>query len=209
MGGEIETADNAEKYYLIGLGATELYQRVVDMTSGKKYVPLEQKEFKEFFENSYKDEMHWKNKNGGYTPDDFARTLGRCNTQMTSSQEKEAWIEIKTQELHNWANIVITELQESESVGSIYKLFIVPLKGDTIAFIRYLGEIGLINETKTYEKVYKEEKNIIELFEKITEGLPYDKRPTKIGEGDYPTSAIVYGLGQGQENKLNQIQNSI
>jgi len=193
-GGEIETAENAEKYYLIGLSATELYHKVVDMTSGKRYVPLEQKEFKEFFENSYKEEMYWKNQNGGYTPDDFARILGQCDAQMSPRQRDEAWVEIKTKELHNWGNIAIKELQEVQNIDPTNKLFIVPLKGDTIAFIRYLGDVGLINETKAYEKVYKDEKNLAELFEKIYEGLPYEKRPIKSWDGDYPVTAMMYEL---------------
>jgi len=204
MGGEMNTPPNAEMHWLKDLTASELYLKLKEVIGNRPIKALDTNSFRDYFENAYKREMQWKNKNGGVSFEEFMRVVKNDPKKYNEKEIMETFVETKRKELLKWHDGAIDEYKRKEKIPEndcydIFEdLFIVPSKTDTIGFIRYLADIYYLTEEQAtkFEQKYSETKNvdIKTLFKEINESFSTELRAIKKGDIDYPIDIIIYEM---------------
>lgn len=158
-------------------------------------------EFREHFEDAYKRQMAWKNRNGGLSFDEFvAEAKDEQEKELTPELLKEAFLEYKEAELYQWENLVLEAYRKSVKINEdeFYdlKLIIVPSSTCAEAFIQYLNNEGFVNDDQSekIKKVYSKEKDLFMLFDKLNELLSPTLRAINVWQSDYPLPVKVYKL---------------
>ena len=204
MGGEIDHPPHAEKYWLKNLSPSELFLKLKDLTKTDKINTLNSNSFRDYFENTYKSEMQWKNKNGGISFEEFMRVVENDTKNYTEKQILDAFRESKRKELLKWHDGALEEyknkesLQDNDCYDTFDYLFIVPSQTDNIGFIRYLGDIYYLTDEQAqqFEQKYNEKTDITikELFHEINESFSTELRAEKKIDVDYPIDIEVYEI---------------
>ena len=116
----------------------------------------------------------------------------------------EAFIATKEAELHQWNDAAIDEycrsegIKEEESYDLAYKLIIVPYVTNTSAFLRYLESKGFLNnhQSEKLEKIYLNETDIYEIFEKVNNLFSPELRAEYVKEVEFPLNIKIYRLSE-------------
>lgn len=205
MGGEMDTPPHAKKYWHKEFTPAELYTKLKEVIGSEPIKALDASTFRDYFENVYKKEMQWKNKNGGIGFEEFMRVIENDPKNYKDDEIMEAFHEVKRKELRKWHNGAIEEYKKQESISENdcydiydYKL-IVPSKSDPIGFIRYLADVYYLNEeqAKKLENRYSgKEITIQALFNQINEGFSPELRAVKISTIDYPIDIEIYEMSK-------------
>ena len=208
MGGEMDTPPNTEKYWLKDLTVSELYSKLKEVVNNQPIKTIDTTSFREYFENSYKREMQWKNKNGGITLEEFMRIVENDPKDYKDKEITNAFRETKRKELLKWHNGALEEYKIKENIPKndcydIFEyLFIVPSKTDTIGFIRYLSDIYYLTDkqAKKFEQKYSNstDLNIKTLFKEINESFSTELRAIKKADIDYPIDIEIYEMSKGK-----------
>jgi len=204
MGGEIKTPPNTEKHWLKDFSITDLFSKLKNIVGTQKIKALNSTSFRDYFENAYKREMQWKNKNGGVSFEEFMSVVENDPKNYNEKDMMVAYIKTKKQELLKWHDAAIKEykekenLQENDCYDIFDSLFIVPSKTDNIAFIYYLRDLYFIDEqhSKKLEEKYKENKTITikKLFQEINEGFSPELRAEYKFNTDYPIDIEIFEM---------------
>lgn len=204
MGGEMDTPPNAEKYWLKNLTVSELFSKLEEVVANQSVKALDTTSFRDYFENTYKREMQWKNKNGGVSFEEFMRVVENDPKKYTDKEIMDAFHETKRKELLKWHDGALEEYKTKENIPEndcydIFEyLFIVPSKTDIIGFIRYLGDIYYLTDEQAtkFEQKYTETENldIQTLFKEINESFSTELRAIKKSDIDYPIGIEIYEM---------------
>jgi hypothetical protein len=204
MGGEMDTPPNTEKHFLKDLTVSKLYSKLQEVVGSQPVKALDSISFRDYFENAYKREMQWKNKNGGVSFEEFMRVVENDPKKYNEKEIIEAFTETKRKELLKWHDGALEEYKIKENIPEndcydIFEyLFIIPSKTDTIGFIRYLGDVYYITDeqAKKFEQKYSETKNldIRTLFKEINESFSTELRAVKKSNIDYPIDIEIYKM---------------
>ncbi len=208
MGGEMDTHPNAKKYWEKEFTVSELYTKLKEVVGSQSIKALDSSSFRDYFENAYKREMQWKNKNGGVSFDEFMRVVENDPKNYTDKEIMEAFHETKRKELLKWHDGAIEEYGNKESIpkNDCYEIFeymfIVPSKSDPIGFIRYLADIYYLNDeqAKKLEEKYSDNMDIDirTLFNEINKGFSTELRAVKKSDIDYPIDIEIYEIPKKQ-----------
>jgi len=203
MGGEIEHAPTEKKYWLKGASVSELFDKIQEETKGKTIKAISSDTFREYFEEAYKKEMKWKTQNGGIGLEEVRRVALNDNKKYTEEEILETFRETKRKELMKWHNVALQEyqknenLKENECYDAFDYLFIVPSKGDTVGFIRYLADVYYLDDkqAKKFEDRYKtSDIDIKTAFKEINESFSSELRAIKKAEVNYPIDIEIYEI---------------
>jgi len=200
MGGEMDSPPHTEKYFIKEASALELFDKIKLLVGTESCKDLSLVDFREYFEEEYKKETRWKNKNGGISYEEFLRVVENDPKNYSDKEIALAFRESKRKELTRWHNGAMEEYKNQKDISQNdfydmeYELFIVPSQTDSLAFIEYLASCYMIEDEdiEKFEKVYQEETNIPLLFETINEQLSPDLRAVKVASVDYPIDIDIY-----------------
>jgi len=207
MGSGMEHRPECKKMFDSTASIRSLYERIVNITKNQdiKFLSINENNFREYFELAYKKDISWKNRNGGISYEEFLKT--EKEAPFTSSKKKieEAFITTKEAELHQWNDAAIDEycrsegLKEEDSYDLEYKLIIVPYVTNAAAFIRYLESKDFLNnhQSEKLEKIYSNETDIYEIFEKINTLFSPELRAEYVKEIKFPLNIKIYRLSEG------------
>jgi len=208
MGGEIESMPESIKYWLKGKTVSELYEKIVKETTGIKPEIIAAADFREYFEDAYKKEIQWKNKNGGIGFEEFLNVVKNDSKKYNEKEIKEAFTETKRKELMKWHYGALEEYVKKENIAeddcydATDNLLIVPSKTDAAGFIRYLSDIYYLSDEKQIKKLEeKYSKSNIEikaLFREINEGFSSGLRAIKKLDVTYPIDIEIYQMPKEQ-----------
>jgi len=204
MGGEMDAPPTAEKHWLKDLTVSELYSKLQEVVGSQPVKALYSISFRDYFENAYKREMQWKNKNGGVSFEEFMRVVENDPNNYKDKEVMDAFRETKRKELLKWHDGALEEYKIKENIPEndcydIFEyLFIVPSKTDTIGFIRYLADVYYLTDeqAKKFEQKYSETENmdIKILFKEINESFSSELRAVKKDDIDYPIDIEIYEM---------------
>lgn len=205
MGGELDTPPNTEKYWLKDFSPKELFSKLKEVTTSHTIKALDSSSFRDYFENSYKKEMQWKNKNGGISFEEVLRIVENDPKTYSDVEITESFNETKRKELHKWHNGAIEEYKAKEKIvendcQDIFEyLFIVPIKTDPIGFIRYLNDMYYLHDdqaSKLEEKYKAKDIEIKTLFSEINNSFSPELRANKKADIDYPIDIEIYEISK-------------
>ena len=200
----MDTPPNSEKHWLNTKTATELFKKLKELVDNKSIKSLNSDSFRDYFENAYKREMQWKNKNGGVSFEELMRVVENDPKNYSDKEIMEAFRESKRKELFKWHDGALEEYKKKEPIPEndcydIFEyLFIVPSKTDSIGFIRYLGDVYFLTDEQTEKFEHKYIDNPIDdirtLFNEINESFSPALRALKKAETDYPIDIEIYEM---------------
>lgn len=158
--------------------------------------------FREFAEDSYRKDMSWRCKQGGLSYEEFVATAEAGSKKYNESQIKEAFIETKVRELHRWHEAAMQRVQELDKsfMESVYEdgkeIFVVPRDGNVEAYIRYIGDFGIIGEEQAESLVeaFSGQTDLQMVVRRIFEGISADLRPKKLRDIDFPIVGELYEM---------------
>jgi len=203
MGAEISNRPEMKKIVMKGASIDEMVEQLYALTSGYSLTFIHQDDFRSFFENAYKKDIQWRNRNGGLSYKEFLSVEQEMKQKHSDKQLKEAFLETKLQELEQWHHSVVEQyvelnkLEDDESTEVAWQSVIVPSKTDPVSYAYYLKQNGFINENVNLEKLanhFKGEVNIQMIFERLNENLSPDLRATIAGSFNHPLPTDLYLL---------------
>lgn len=200
MGGEIKTRPTEKKLFLKEYDVGQLYKKIVQLVGEQECVEVSPGNFREYVENEYKKDMAWKSQRGGISLEETKKIVQNSGKKYTEKVILESFLETKLNELHTWHNAALEVYQKEQNLSDNTfhelkrKMFIVPSKTDTRAFINYLSDMNYISEQdkEKFEKVYENETEINTVFNTINERLSPELRAVKHGEVDFPLNISIY-----------------
>ena len=202
MGETINSRPDVHKTYLKGAGIGALLDVAKEQSSDMKCKLINDRNFRETVEESYRRDMAWRCNEGGLSFEEFVATAKTDPKTYNESQIREGYIELKLAELHRWHEAALERLGELESgfQQSICEggktVFFVPKSGEVEAFIRYIEEHGVVDEqqAKAMVKAFSGQSDLQMVVQRIFHGLSADLRPRKVKDIDFPVSAELYEI---------------
>lgn len=196
MGEEIDSGSHTRKIFMKEATAAQLFEQLQSESSNTQLINLETLDFRQYFEDSYKKDIAWRNQNGGTTIDEYRKIAKNGEIDVTDAQLAEAFLDAKVAELHQWCDAGVKEFLTDKEEDHSYDgdLFIVPRKTDAKAFFHYLSDWEMVEEDKLDKLVSKlsQNHNIPSLFNTLNNCLSPDLQAQKLGEIDFPIKADVY-----------------
>ncbi len=199
-GEDLDTRPNSTKVFLKDADLISLCRELEKRIEHKETLPIDDTNFKEVFENSYKEDMEWRNKRGGVTAEEVRRIAQKMDGEYDDTVIAEAVQRIKSGELYqlhedcieNFARLN-PELVEENGNGRD-ALFLVSDHLDAASYVGYLGTyLDLPDKLfEQLERLSKLTKSARVLFMKANGTLPKRSRATKIGSVSSPIDAEIY-----------------
>lgn len=206
MGGGLNYSPECEKTFDASASPSVLYEGISSITRqpDKKFLNVNDDNFRDYFESAYKKDMAWKNRNGGISFEEFLDIEKAMPFKTKPKNIKEAFVLYKEGELERWHNLVIEEyckqegLKGEEKYDIMYRLMIVPFKGNASAFLSYLESKDFINESQLdkFSELHEKETDMYALFENINNLLSPELRAELVREVDFPLNIKLYRLSE-------------
>jgi hypothetical protein len=165
-------------------------------------ITISKDEFRTFFEDHYRDDICWKNNQGGTSFSEFKNIAKNENHDLDPEQLWGVYIESKTDEIQRWHDFGLNEFEEK--FPEVYKkinhdkerLIIVPKKVETEAFLHYLENWDFIAESKVEQliKITASYKNIPAVFKTLNDCLSATIQAKKLGDIEFPVTASIYKI---------------
>lgn len=202
MGEEIESHPDNIKIYKADANAIELYNIVKQETQNQLADRIKDENFRDIFENTYKRDMCWRNNRGGITIEEFKKNWKSANSKikLTKDNLRRVFLELKVDELHQWHHACIEEFRKhsefdySQFEDMEFDLFIVPQKTISNAFIEYLADFDIVQESMKEKLInaLRKQTNIPKIFELINNSFSSDLRAQYVGKVEFPLHAQIY-----------------
>ena len=202
MGAEISNRPEMKKVVMKGASIDEMVEQLYELTSGHSLKFIHEEDFRSFFEDAYKRDIQWRNRNGGISYEDFISVEQEMKKKHTDKHIKEAFLETKLQELDQWHHSVVEQYIEREQLKAdddkielAWDSVIVPTKTDPVSYAYYLKQNGFINNNVNLEKLaehFKGEANIQVIFNRLNNNLSPELRAKKAGTFDHPLPTDLY-----------------
>ena len=200
LGETINSRPEARKIYRDGARAAELLAVAREEVGEETGELINDSNFREQVEESYRKDMAWRCNQGGMSYDEFVATAQAGDEKYDDSQIREAFIETKVRELHRWHEAAMQRIQELDRsfFESIYEngreVFMLPTNGNVEAYIRYIGEQGVIDEEQTDSMVetFSGQSDLQMVANRIFSGISSDLRPRKLRDIDFPIAGELY-----------------
>jgi hypothetical protein len=200
--GDFKSHPNTKILARKGAAASILLDAMSKEKGEESGVLITPKEFRAFYESYYRDDICWKNNQGGTSFSEFKNIAKNENHDLDSEQLWDIYIESKTEEIQRWHDFGLTEFEEK--FPDIYKLInfdkerliLVPKKVETEAFLHYLESWDFIAESKIEQliKVTASYKNIPAVFKTLNDCLSVGIQAKQVGDIEFPVSAGVYKI---------------
>jgi len=199
-GEDLDTRPNSTKVFLKEAGLGELYRELEGRLEGKATRAIDDANFKEIFEEAYREDMEWRNKRGGVTEEDVRRIAQKQGQDLDDSGIAEAMRQIKSGELYQLHRDCIenfttqNRMSAGEDGHDSDALFVVSDQLDAASYVDYLRDYLDFSDEQTaqLERLSKVTKSAKVLFMKGNGSLPGRSRATKIGSVNSPIDADIY-----------------
>jgi len=207
MGGQMSERPDCIKTFNSKATITDLNNDInfiVDKSS-KHFVKINADNFREYFEDAFKKDISWKNRNGGISYEEFIATeKNEVPFRNSKKNIEEAFIVIKESELYQWHEAALEEYRVNNDITDddfyslVDQMLIVPFLTNATAFIRYLSSQCFIEEhqEKSLIKEYASETDIMMLFDKLNEFLSPELRAKHIADVAYPLPVRLYKMSE-------------
>ncbi|VAW44508.1 hypothetical protein MNBD_GAMMA02-625 [hydrothermal vent metagenome] len=202
MGAAFDAPDNTHKVMDPSLTTEEIYTQiqVLKNDSQKEFEPIDEENFRAFFEDAYKKEMVWRIRKGGISFDEFVKTSGESKIKTSDKNLKGAFIEMKEADLHEWQEAALEHYRKVNNIeyevfcDDAYNMIVVPFTTAAEAFITSLENKEFISDSQAekYRQLHSNETDIFKLFETINGHLSPELRAVFIADQDYPLKLKIY-----------------
>ena len=178
----------------------ELFETLKQASGDAEFVKIDNTNFRQIFEEAFNKDTAWRNRNGGISYEEFEKIEKYSNWKNDEKTKREVFLDCKENELEQWHEAGLRVYQEKNSIkdeefiDGEYLLFIVPVKTDASAFIRYLTGMGFLPDEQEEKlmKLYGKETDIYTLFDTLNNALSPELRAEMIATIDYPIEAKIF-----------------
>lgn len=202
LGETISSRPEAHKTFMKDASVPELLAVAKKQATDLNCKLINDSNFRENIEESYRKDMAWRCNQGGMSFDEFVATAQTDPKNYKEDHIREAFVETKLTELHRWHEAAVERLDEQES-GFLESLcesgktvFMVPRDGEVEAYIRYMEQQGVIGEqqSESMVKAFSGQSDLQMVVQRIFHGISEDLRPRKVKDIDFPISAELYEI---------------
>ena len=180
----------------------ELLEVAREKAADMKCTLVNDSNYRETVEESYRREMAWRCNQGGMTFDEFVATAKADEKNYEEDHIREAFVETKITELHRWHEAAVERLEELESgfLESVHErgksVFMVPRDGEVEAFIRYIEDHGVIDDRQAESMIraFSAQSDLQMVVQRIFHGISEDLRPRKVKDIEFPVNAELYEI---------------
>ena len=205
MGGEMDTRPECEKIVVRNAPVSELYETFKAKIQPKPKVPIDDSNFREVFEESYRRDMAWRAAKGGVSEEEIKRVMESGDISLDEEELQDAVMDIKKKELYTWHEECIDHALKKKNVPpekwDLYKrrIFIVTDQAHTPSFIEYLDDFLNFDEAQLdgFLQLAKTGQKASDLFALINDSLSPELRGKKLGTVDYPVAATLFKVPSG------------
>jgi hypothetical protein len=199
-GEDVDTRPNSTKVFLKGAGLTELCRELEGRLERKATRDIHDANFKEIFEEAYREDMEWRNKRGGVTEEEVRRIAQKMDGEFDDTVIEEAVLQIKSGELYQLHEDCIenfarqNRMSAGEDGHDRNALFVVSDQVDAASYVDYLGNYLDFSYEMTEQllRLSKVTRSPKVLFMKGNGLLPRKSRATKVGSVSSPIDADIY-----------------
>lgn len=200
LGETIKSPPESRKIYLNDASAQMLFYRLKQEAEGIRGKIVNDANYRECFEEAYRKEMSWRVSQGGTTFEEFVATMEAGDEKYKDKVVKEAFVDLKVQELHRWHDAAFNRIHELDDkfLEAVHErnrsVFLLPASGNVEAYIRYISEEGVITDEQADSMVeaFAGQSDLAMVTRRIFEGISSDLRPRKLRDIDFPLVAEVY-----------------
>lgn len=200
LGETIKSPPENRKIYLDDASAQMLFIRLKQEADGVRGKIVNDSNYRECYEDAYRKEMSWRVSQGGTTFEEFVTTMKAGDENYKDDVVKEAFIDLKVRELHRWHDAAISRIQEIDDgfLEAMHEknrsVILLPATGNVEAYIRYIGEEGVITDDQADSMVeaFAGQSDLKMVTRRIFEGFSSDLRPRKLRDIDFPLTGEVY-----------------
>ena len=206
MGGGMEARPECKKLLNANADIGELYSSLQSTVDSFEDEPVEisRTEFREYFEETYKKDMAWKQRKGGLSYDEFIKEANYAPFKTKDSDKQKAFIQTKEKEIFLWEDVAFEEFRKKSDLNDDafyeleHKLLIVPFTTNASAYLRYLEQKDFISENQKskLEKFYSKESDIFNLFDKLNDLLSPELRAKFEDAYDFPLKLRIYRMSE-------------
>ncbi len=199
-GEDLDARPNSKKVFIKDASLAALCRELERRLEPKATIAIDDANFRQTFEDAYREDMEWRNKRGGITEEEVRRIAEKEDGKYDDLDIAEAMIQIKSGELFQLHEDCIENFirqnpglaEEDENDGE--NLFVVSDQLDAASYVGYLGTyLDLSDELfEQLERLSKVTKSAKVLFMKANGELHGRLRATKIGSVDSPIDADIY-----------------
>lgn len=202
LGETINSRPETAKTYMKDASIPALLKVAKEQARDLQCTLVNDSNYRETVEESYRKDMAWRCNQGGMTFEEFVATAKADPKNYKEDQIREAFVETKLSELHRWHEAAVERLDELESgfLESVYErgksVFMVPRQGEVEAFIRYIEEHGVVDEQQAQSmiKAFSGQSDLQMVVQRIFHGISEDLRPRKLKDIEFPISAELYEI---------------
>jgi len=200
MGGELDIRPGSLKIADKTLNEIELVERIVKERESDNYRPVSVGSFSIRFEESYAEDMDWRNQRGGPTKDEIRRVAENMNFEFSEDQIDEAYLESIETTMGRLNEECVGQFIETTDI-SVAKwesvrddIFTVHEKIPHKLLLEYLKDYADLPEDqwKRLDSLIDVNMQVTELFALMNERLPHELRFEKLGAISEPVKAEIY-----------------
>lgn len=196
-GEEMDTIPKSLKIFDKKASFFQLYELMQDKLESKPRMRVDDRVFKEYFEDNYNKAMEWRNRRGGTTKQEIMRVAANMGERYVNFTDK-AYNATKKSELRKLEKECICEIL-NKSCGEhndFNKYFVVLRNFDLKEHLNYLLEYVTIGglEKEYISNQIEKYQDCFELYADLEQRIAQDQRPKKIGSVLTPVEAAVYRL---------------
>ncbi|MES9990929.1 MAG: hypothetical protein ABW098_03185 [Candidatus Thiodiazotropha sp.] len=210
LGEGLDMRPDSEKKFLPKASASELHSLARDLVDNKdrQFKDLSAVDFREYFEESHRKDMMWKNRKGGISFEEFQKVEHLAKFRTKKKKIGEAFKQLKLDELNQWHEVALEDYRKEHNISEEdwydieYRMFIVPFHTYAPAFVEYLQEQDFLKESdiSKLQTTLSNNTEIPVLFESINARLSPELRSTLVAESTFPLQLNIYKLSEKMIN---------
>lgn len=202
IGSSLEAPENIIKFIDPSLSIQNIFDKIQEIikSSDVPLITIDDHNFRDFFENSYKKESAWRARKGGVSYEEFVKLSQENKIKISTKNTRQAFIDSKVTELYHWQEAALEHYYHENNITNddyySQDLFIVPFCVPAESLITYLVENDFIDESQEhkYAKVYAKHTDPFKMFDEINAHLSQELRAQFITEQDFPLKLKIYQL---------------
>lgn len=206
-GGELDQMPGHKKIFLKGATVAEAWKKFVDGKAGD-FLEISPGQFKRIYEESYAEDMDWRQERGGATIEEIRRIADNMEGDFTDEEVELARRQIELQASQRLEEECIRQYLEVSGMSALKwqemseDVFAVHEKmSGTEVFELFFDMIHMNDEQMDrIEDMAKEGRSSLEMADQVMLIIPTGRLYEKLGEVDKPVSAYIFRAMELQQN---------
>jgi hypothetical protein len=120
LGSGADTRPEKQISWLKSYSVSQLHEAIQEkLDVNGDYLPIDEDNFREYFEQSHRKDMKFRARNGGMSQAEFSRHVEEIGKRFSDKDLHQAFVAAKSQELAQWSEAALEEFMEAKSAEEV------------------------------------------------------------------------------------------